>query len=75
MSVKVNALSYFQRKAKRLTKKFRTLDDELANLITGLKQNPHPQQGKSLGAGLYKIRLASKSILIHSKHSWHLLAS
>lgn len=50
MSVNVNALSYFQRKARRLTKKFRTLDDELANLITGLKQNP--KQGKSLGAGL-----------------------
>lgn len=59
MSVRVTALNHFQRKARRLVKKFRTLDDELAILIDGLKQSP--RQGKSLGAGLYKIRLASKS--------------
>lgn len=59
MSIKVTALSYFQRKAKRLTKKFKTLDNELAKLISDLKQTP--RLGKDLGAGLYKIRLASKS--------------
>lgn len=59
MKAKVIALDYFQRKAKRLTKKFRTLDGELATLIADLKQIP--KQGKDLGSGLYKIRLASKS--------------
>jgi hypothetical protein len=59
MAVNVTALNYFQRKARRLTKKFRTLDNELAQLIANLKLTP--RQGKDLGSGLYKIRLASKS--------------
>lgn len=59
MSVKVTALTYFQRRARRLTKKFRSLSTELAKLIADLKQTP--RQGKDLGSGLYKIRLASKS--------------
>lgn len=49
----------FRRQAKRLSKKYRTLADEVKNLSELLKTSP--KQGKDLGAGLYKIRLASKS--------------
>lgn len=59
MGVRVTALSHFQRRARRLAKKFRLLDDELAVLITTLKESP--KHGTSLGTGLYKIRLASNS--------------
>ena len=59
MSVDVRALNHFQRKARRLSRKFRLLDNELGILIAGLKESP--RQGIDLGAGLFKIRLASKS--------------
>jgi hypothetical protein len=59
MKCKVDALPYFKRKFKRLAKKFRTLPDELDELITLLEKQP--QQGKDLGAGLFKLRLGSES--------------
>ncbi len=59
MSAEVIALGHFQRKARRLAKKFRLLDNELATLVASLKESP--RQGNDLGAGLFKIRLASKS--------------
>lgn len=42
-----------------MTRKFRTLADETEELINQLELTP--RQGQSLGAGLYKIRLASAS--------------
>jgi hypothetical protein len=59
MSAHVIFLSEFERRNKRLSRKFRTLPDEVDNLIDQLEANP--RQGESLGAGLYKIRLASAS--------------
>ncbi len=49
----------FDRKAKRLTTKFKTLTDELVALIQELESSP--QKGTDLGGGFYKIRLASES--------------
>ena len=59
MSVQVSLLNEFQRRLKRLARKFRTLDDEIDQLVDALETTPH--QGDSLGGGLYKIRLGSAS--------------
>ena len=59
MNRRIEVIDEFKRSFKRLSKKFRTLNSELNNLITELEENP--KLGKSLGAGLYKIRLASES--------------
>ncbi|MDZ7935302.1 MAG: type II toxin-antitoxin system RelE/ParE family toxin [Emticicia sp.] len=44
---------------KHCTKKFRTLQSELRELIEELENNP--KKGVNLGGGLFKIRLASDS--------------
>jgi hypothetical protein len=59
MPNKVKITSFFEVRYKRLTKKFNTLEAEVDELVEQLLENP--AMGTSLGAGLYKIRLASKS--------------
>jgi hypothetical protein len=48
----------FESKYKRFKKKFPSLESELSDLMTDLEENP--LQGKSLGGGLYKIRVANE---------------
>lgn len=50
---------YFENKLRRFAKKFPSLLEEIEELATILEENA--QTGTSLGAGLYKIRLASES--------------
>ena len=59
MKRKVIAMPHFARRLKRLVKKYSSLSDELAHLENDLEDNP--RLGITLGAGLLKIRLASKS--------------
>ncbi|RZK30451.1 MAG: addiction module toxin RelE [Hymenobacter sp.] len=59
MSRQIIPFLEFNRRAKRLFKKYRSLLAELQRLATSLEANPG--QGQRLGAGLYKIRLASAS--------------
>lgn len=59
MSIKLKALSHFEKRLKRLIKKHGSLIEDLTILSSTLKTNP--QQGQFLGAGLYKIRLSTKS--------------
>lgn len=59
MSRTIRPLREFARNAKRLQKKYWTLNAELLQLFESLKITP--TQGQSLGAGLYKIRLGSAS--------------
>ncbi len=59
MANKVRAIPLFESQYKRFVKKFSSLDQEVGDLIEDLKVNP--TLGISLGAGLYKIRLASRS--------------
>jgi len=59
MSRQIIPFVEFNRRAKRLLKKYRSLPAELQQLATRLEANP--AQGESLGAGLYKIRLGSAS--------------
>jgi hypothetical protein len=49
----------FDRELKRLSKKFRTLPDEVGELINEIVNDP--KKGIDLGGGFYKIRLTSVS--------------
>jgi hypothetical protein len=55
----VQMLTVFVKQLKRLVKKYPSLKNEIAQLITSLKQNP--AQGDALGNHSYKIRLAIAS--------------
>jgi hypothetical protein len=48
----------FESKYKKFKKKFPSLENELATLFEELEENP--KKGQSLGAGLFKIRLANE---------------
>lgn len=58
MANKVTPTPYFENKFKRLSKKFRSLANDLLALEDFLVADP--TLGESLGAGIYKIRLANK---------------
>lgn len=55
----VSTFSIFDRKVKRLAKKYQSLTNEIIGLGVSLSENP--TQGQNLGAGLYKVRLGSES--------------
>lgn len=59
MSFEIIPILPFQRQAKRLSKKFPSLKNELLDLIESLKDEP--QQGTPLGDDCYKIRLSIAS--------------
>lgn len=59
MSYKVKTIPYFDRQAKRLTRKFESFKNELSELFNSLEADP--LQGFSLGNDCYKIRVAIKS--------------
>ncbi len=52
----VIAIENFKKELKRVAKKYPTILENLAVLITALEQNP--SVGTSLGSGFFKIRLA-----------------
>ena len=59
MNFNVLSIPQFDKQAKRLSKKYPSLKNELAKLINGLKSDP--TQGKSLGSNFYKVRIAIQS--------------
>ena len=59
MKIKVVTTDDFEKSAKPLLKKYASLKLELKSLSDSLKANP--TLGISLGAGVYKIKLAIKS--------------
>ena len=59
MNYKVRSIYYFEKELKKLTKKYPSLRNEYNNLIQGLEKNP--KQGRTIGKGCYKIRLAIQS--------------
>jgi mRNA-degrading endonuclease RelE of RelBE toxin-antitoxin system len=56
---KVHLTPYFYRKAKRLLKKYASLNKNLAQLQNDLVRNP--QMGVNYGSNIYKIRIADES--------------
>ena len=59
MKNKIIVTDFFERRAKKFLKKFKSLASELDELERELLLNP--KKGIFLGSDLYKIRLASKS--------------
>ena len=59
MIYKIETITHFEKEAKRLKKKFHSLNDEIAKLIDELEENPF--LGTALPNGFYKIRLAIRS--------------
>jgi len=59
MSYRVKTIPYFDRQAKRLTRKFKSFKTKLSELFDSLEVDP--TQGTALGNDCYKIRVAIKS--------------
>lgn len=59
MSFEVKLSQAFKREAKQMAKRYRSLPDDLSDLIDRLEQDP--EQGTPIGRGCYKIRLAIRS--------------
>ena len=59
MNVSVIATPNFEREAKKLIRKYRSLKIELAQLISALDEDP--RKGKSIAENVFKIRVAVKS--------------
>ena len=59
MSYKVKTIPYFDKQAKRLTRKYTSFKKELSSLIESLESEP--TQGVALGNNCYKIRISIKS--------------
>ncbi|WP_375418500.1 type II toxin-antitoxin system RelE/ParE family toxin [uncultured Hymenobacter sp.] len=59
MSYQIEALPNFERELKRLSKKYLSLKQDLAALVSELTNNP--TTGTALGQNCYKIRLAITS--------------
>lgn len=55
MNYKVRTIPLFDKQAKRLSKKYPSLKNDLSKLILRLQANP--KEGTSLGNGFYKVRL------------------
>lgn len=55
MNYKVDTIPLFDKQAKRLSKKYPSLKNDLKILIQKLEENPH--HGIALGNNFYKIRL------------------
>ena len=59
MKYRVDTIEHFEREAKRLKKKFHSLNDEIEALIDELEENSFI--GTALRNGFYKIRLGIRS--------------
>lgn len=59
MNYKVKTIPFFDRQARRLTRKFKSFKKELTELLDTLEVDP--MQGTPLGNDCYKIRVAVSS--------------
>lgn len=59
MDVSIKTIPEFDRRAKRLAKKYKSLKTDLQQLVKTLRRIP--THGTDLGGGVYKIRLAITS--------------
>ncbi len=59
MNYNVETIPFFDKQAKRLAKKHKSLKNDLTKLIENLEKEP--KQGIDLGNNVYKIRLLIKS--------------
>lgn len=59
MKVTIKVYKPFKREAKRFSKHYASFDDDLAQLLDDIKQNPN--LGTDLGNGIRKIRMLVRS--------------
>lgn len=59
MKVSIKTIPEFDRRAKRLAKKYKSLKTDLQQLVDNLRQEP--TKGTDLGCGTYKVRIAFAS--------------
>lgn len=59
MNYSIEVTAYFGKQLKRLAKKYPSLKEDFAVLISSLKENP--EQGTNIGHNCYKIRVAIAS--------------
>lgn len=59
MSYRVETIDHFEREARRLKKKYKSLKAEISQLIDDLEENPF--LGVAMRDGFYKIRLGIRS--------------
>lgn len=59
MNYNIKPTPYFLKELKRLSKRYRSLKEDVNLLVTSLHKNP--LQGTDLGKGLHKIRMAISS--------------
>lgn len=59
MNYEVKTIVPFERKVRKLLKRYPSLADDIFELIQSLKANP--KQGNAIGKNCYKVRLAVKS--------------
>ena len=57
--MQISPIEHFKKETERLTKKYRSLPEDLATLSASILENP--MQGKALGKNCYKIRLKISS--------------
>ena len=60
MNYSIEVTAYFGKQLKRLAKKYPSLKEDFAVLISSLKE--YPEQGTNIGHNCYKIRIAIASI-------------
>ena len=59
MAYNVKTIGVFEKQAKRLSKKYASLKNELLALVESLKENP--VQGTEIGKNCFKLRIAISS--------------
>lgn len=59
MNYEIRVYPQFEREIKRLSKRYRTITQDYADLLESLRENP--TQGVDLGKGLRKVRMAISS--------------
>jgi hypothetical protein len=59
VNYKISSIPVFDKQAKRLSKKYRSLKNDLTILVKSLEK--HPKQGRALGNNFHKIRLSVTS--------------
>ena len=59
MSFEVKATEHFEKRLKRLSKKYQSLLDDLSGIINELSDNP--RIGTPIGKDCYKVRIAVRS--------------
>lgn len=59
MGISISLSPVFEKQSERLFKKYPSVFQDIGKLVERLKKDP--EQGESLGKGLYKIRLAITS--------------